>query len=478
MGIVQRTREVNGGWVALLLAVCAVAGVAAGVKPAYGLGVVAVLGFTMLVLANATWGLILFTVLSFLDVLRSGGATDSLMKVAGLLLFGSWLAGASVRRRRLWDVSPFQASPVMSLTAVAFVAWSALSVAWAYNAGDAVTNTYRYLLVVLLVPVVFGTVRTRDHVRWLAAAFLVGAVISTLYGFAIPSSNAGLQPGQLTGSVGDANEEAAVLVAAIALGFGLLDAWRARPWLRLAVAGSLLICFAGVVNTLSRSGLIALACMLLAAVVFGGRWRPRAALLLAVAVVGGLGYFTVIAPLSARQRVTMSDTSGRSTIWAVGWRMVQANPIGGVGAGNFPDAAIHYLQVPGGVTRADLIVDTPKVAHNIYLEMLADLGVPGLLAFLGIIGGSVAAAIAAAQRFERAGDRELELMARCVVFALVGFLASDFFLSGEFSKQLWLTFALGPTLLAIAASRPVREVADADDHEVVSGPPHLLIRSA
>jgi O-antigen ligase len=113
------------------------------------------------------------------------------------------------------------------------------------------------------------------------------------------------------------------------------------------------------------------------------------------------------------------------------------------------------------VTRADLIVDTPKVAHNIYLEMLADLGIPGLLAFLGVVGGSLAAAVAAARTFERLGDRELEVMARCAVFALIGFLVSDFFLSGEFSKQLWLAFALGPTLLAMSRSRSPSAAAGA-----------------
>ncbi|HTA15995.1 MAG TPA: hypothetical protein VK781_14150, partial [Solirubrobacteraceae bacterium] len=52
--------------------------------------------------------------------------------------------------------------------------------------------------------------------------------------------------------------------------------------------------------------------------------------------------------------------------------------------------------------------------------------------------------------FERQGDAGLELAARCVVLALIGFLAADFFLSGEFSKQLWLTFGLCSALLGLA----------------------------
>jgi hypothetical protein len=37
-----------------------------------------------------------------------------------------------------------------------------------------------------------------------------------------------------------------------------------------------------------------------------------------------------------------------------------------------------------------------------------------------------------------------------MVLALVAFMSADFFLSGEFSKQLWLTFALCPTVLALS----------------------------
>jgi hypothetical protein len=44
----------------------------------------------------------------------------------------------------------------------------------------------------------------------------------------------------------------------------------------------------------------------------------------------------------------------------------------------------------------------------------------------------------------------MEVMSRALVIALVGTLAADFFISEEFSKQLWLLLALGPAFLGIA----------------------------
>jgi hypothetical protein len=48
-----------------------------------------------------------------------------------------------------------------------------------------------------------------------------------------------------------------------------------------------------------------------------------------------------------------------------------------------------------------------------------------------------------------------------MLLALVAFMSADFFLSGEFSKQLWLTFALCPAVLALSETAGATEEAPA-----------------
>jgi O-antigen ligase len=97
-----------------------------------------------------------------------------------------------------------------------------------------------------------------------------------------------------------------------------------------------------------------------------------------------------------------------------------------------------------------IISQKPKPVHNTYLELLADLGVPGLLAFLVIAVGSVSAALKAAHIYERLGDSGAELMSRCVALAVITQLTGAFFITATPLKLLWLILALPFPLLAVA----------------------------
>ncbi len=169
------------------------------------------------------------------------------------------------------------------------------------------------------------------------------------------------------------------------------------------------VCMLTLFLTSSRGGLVALGVALIAAVVLGGRRRGTMLVAAFGAVLVTVFYFATIAPTDVRERVTHPEGgTGRVDIWTVGWRMVEHNTIHGVGSGNFSTSSIHYLLEPGVIMRDDFIVSTPKVAHNTYLQILAELGVVGFALFLTILGFSLVCAskahrVAARGRRPRAG---------------------------------------------------------------------------
>lgn len=446
MGIAGRLSLRNPTWIGLLTIIAAGLGIASAVQPKLGFEATLGLVFVAAVLGNVTVGLALYTVLSFLEVINVGGGALSLMKVAGLLLFVSWFATVATRtdqeRRSVWG-----AQPSLVAAAVALVSWSAVSIVWAASPSTALTSTDRYLLNILIFPIVFAAIRRREQFVWIVAAFVAGAALSAAYSVVHPAT-----AGRLTGTIGDPNEEAAVLVAALMFAAGLFTALprgsRRRWW--TVMAG--LIILAGFLSTISRGGLVALGLTLLAGTVFGGRWRRHALLLTVIGAASVVLYLAAFASVSALQHVNNTNSTGRTDIWTVGWRMLQSHPLTGVGSGNFPTSAVHYVQQPGQITRADLIVAVPHATHNTYLQIADELGLPGLIAFLAVCAASLAGALKAARTYEQAGDVAFGVLSRVLFLAILGVLAADFFISGEDSKQLWLLLALPVPLLALAPS--------------------------
>jgi O-antigen ligase len=441
-----------GGAVApgALLALAAVVGVLAGINPTLGLAAAAGLVFGLLVLWNLTLGLCLFLLVTFLDVV-SRNQNLSLTKGAGAVLAGSWLAVILSQRGARRDFSAQQ--PWLMAALVAFLAWNVMSVLWAQSPAAVFKSTERYALDALLVPIVFWAVRDRRHVVWIFGVFVVGAVLSVLWGLTqgkVSGGAAAAQVGRLSGANVEANVLATLLVVCTVFSSALVLIHRQAPVARTLALLAALGAMAAFFGTFSRGGLISLGVVILVGCVYAGRARPAFVALVVAAVVVG-AFFLGNDTSRTVQRLTSTNTRGRADIWKVGLRMVRANPVVGVGSGNYTVVERDYLLTePGSIQRGDLIVTTPLPAHNIYLHVLAEMGIIGLVLLLSILWLSIRSAVKAVRVFRDTGQRSLEILGRSLVVALIGILAADFFVSDQYSKQLWVLLALGPALLAIA----------------------------
>ncbi len=446
-------------WALLVLALgCIGVGFLSGINPEYGLLAAGGTMFAAVVVMDLTVGFVLFTALSFLDLLNVSGSFSG-TKLIGLMLFVSYLARISTRR--VADASSFvRDNPGLVVAMVALLSWSLLSFTWAQSPSTALGGTGRFALNMLLIPIAYAALRERQHVLWVVVAFTVGAVFSAVFGFLNPSTSSIAGFGsRATGSVGDPNAQAAVLVASIPLLIALLGVYRGSARARIAVLTSLVIVVVGLIQTQSRGGFVSLGVMMLAAVLVGGRWRKRVAVLLVLGAAATFAYYSLVVPPESRQRVSSTDTSGRTTLWTVALRVFDAHPLRGVGTDNFILVEGQYVNEPGAVT-AFYVVDSPKVAHNAYLEVLVDLGIPGLLAFVAILVCAGGATVRAVRLFSLSGDEEMELVSRALVLTIVAVSTSEFFISAQYGRYLWLPLSLGPVLLGMArrAQAPTPDV--------------------
>lgn len=429
----------------------AAVGALAGLDPVYGLAAALGVTFMLVLIVNLYAGLIIFIlVISISEAPGFLGSDVTLTKVAGALLVVSWLLHLTLRRDAGEDFFPSR-YPLATWTLAALLTWLAITQIWAADPASTNESLQRLFLSLILFLIAFTAVRTRQRAIGVIAALIAGACLDAVVGLVTPGNIA--NEARLAGGVSKPGELAAVLAAGLVLSLGLAAVLR-PPLLRLCTYSAAGICLMGVLLTGSRAGLIALAIALAAFVLVSGGHRGRALMAGAVAVAVGFAFFNYAAAPSLRERVTTLGTgSGRVDLWTVGWRMVEDEPLRGVGYGNFPVVSARYVLEPGDVARGQYVVDDPKVAHNTYLELWAEGGIVALLLFAGIIIFCLWSTLRASGEFARQGERSMALLSRAAFVAAVAVLAGAFFASNQFQKDLWLVLALGPALLSISTGR-------------------------
>jgi O-antigen ligase len=262
---------------------------------------------------------------------------------------------------------------------------------------------------------------------------------------------------RLAGPIGDPNFYALILLVTVPLGLALLGS-RLHPFVRLAVAVSILVTGATVLLTYSRGGALALAIGCLLALVHFRMHLPRLApLLVAVPVAvfimpssvwDRMG--TVLRPFQDTAQVgQVVDTAVDLRLGAqqVALEMFLDSPFGGVGSGNYPLLYQDYSRRLG-VTA----VASEFHPHSLYLEVAAETGSLGLLAFVPAVFGP----LVALERTRRTdgvglgGTREWRELAFGVELALGCYLIASLLLHGSYPRYLWMLLAL-----AVAARQVV-----------------------
>jgi O-antigen ligase len=435
-------------------AVLAIAvGALSGVQPRLGLLAAIGVTFAALVFVNLLVGFATMVGFAYLEVLSELGGV-SLAKVAGVLIVVAWLAFVSTRGTRVRNF--FTEHPGLTYLLVAFIGWNTISIAWSQSHSDTLSSVMRYSLNAILLPVAFTAIRTRRDMVRILAAVVVGASVAAVSAILSPPAEESAISGRAAGTIGDPNELAAALVVGLAVATAFAVNRYISPALRALSAMSAVLCLAGILLSLSRGGLVGLAAALVIAVVASGRWRVRVLSVCAALAAFAVGYFAFIASLPAKERVlnvSAGGGTGRLDLWTVGFRMISAHPFNGVGSGQFANSSVHYLLRPGIIARGDLILSTPKVAHNTYLNVVAELGLVGGLLFAAILVTCVGCAVVALRQLRRDGDERMEILARGLVVGIGGYLVTLMFISENYSKLMWILLALGPVLLAVARTQ-------------------------
>ncbi|HEX7309292.1 O-antigen ligase family protein [Lentzea sp.] len=340
-----------------------------------------------------------------------------LAKVVPAALIAVWVVSL-VRNRRLPEPHPLHL--LVALLAVVLLTTSAVHVAEPF--------TLEYLVrwvPFLVITVVLADVAAREvPVKALLAAAVAGAVVAASGGLV------SLVSGELraTGPLEDPNDLSFFLVAALPLLVALPARGRSR--IVLLLLGAVLV--AGAAATFSRGGGIALGCALAWLVL--RRAIPVRAVVVTAAVTGLAALVfaqTAQAELSRafqeKSHIAGTNADTRVLRWQAAARMLADDPLLGVGPGGFRQ------EYAAASRNAEIDEQTP-VAHNLFIEVAAELGLPGF----AVLAALVALGFVASERAVRANRRE----AVAVQAALIAVLVASIFLSEQYYLPLWSLVAV------------------------------------
>jgi O-antigen ligase len=350
------------------------------------------------------------------------------------------------------------------------------------------TFTDIYFKVVLVFILMVNSVRSVRALRWftwliLAAVGYVAARGTVDYLSGVNLIRGERLHGSISGLMGNPNDLAMNMVTFLPLA-GMIAIARGRPATRAVAALIAVLMTATIVFTKSRAGLLGLAAATAMMIYEGRKLQPRlpamalVALLAASPFMPGWFWTRISSIVNAEEDETGSRQARKDLMWE-GWRTFVAYPLTGVGAGQFKNYNPEGRLEPWRET------------HNVLLQIAAELGLFGVIAFLVLVAQAIAAlqwtrrmfgaarsqprpptaspgAIPVTEAF-RPEEREWMRMHTCAMSAsLVGWLVCAQFASVGYYWTFYYLFALivagrelarDRAIAAHKATRPERRVA-------------------
>lgn len=312
----------------------------------------------------------------------------------------------------------------------------------------------RYVGFLVFLPFVIVAVRTETDLRRVLKAMVLAYVL--VFPYALRQM---LRFGERLGTgLYETNYLATILVLLVPLAF-VFGSQERDPRGRMLWTGAGLLLVLMVFLTSSRGGFLGL---LAAGMVYVYR---RHGLGRAVGIMLVLLGCVVVLPTDVGTRALATifqdggnlpaglETSNRAHValfWAA-LRMIADNPLIGVGPMNFKDLSTSYTGL-----------DIANIAHNSFLEIAAEFGLPALAIFLLMLGATFATLRRAIRFGPSPESRAIAGWAEGLRSGLIGFLVSAFFISAQYEKALWLAVFVTITLGAIADRRAALDAAETE----------------
>jgi O-antigen ligase len=354
---------------------------------------------------------------------------------------------------------------------LAFLFWVFISYLYAYKPDLAWQSLVDFAKWVVIYFLLINIINDRNKLYVFTVVLLLLMFKQTQYmirnlvqsGFHVPKT--GLYAG--AGFFANPGDLGAALACVFGVAYYLIRAdtrkmfnWFKMQWFHIACAASIPL---AIFATNSRGAALAWVMCLL------GLWyKSRVKMRSALGIVGVVLAFSLLMTEENFARFkasgTEADVTGQERIelWKAGLRMVNENPLTGVGPNNFV-----Y------VNTANFSSEYKLVQHNIWIQAGSELGYPGLGLLLMMIAGCFynQKRVRTLLKEKQIEDPLLYWLSHGLDIGLIGFIVSGLFASTLCYPFFWINLVLSVALLDI-----VKRMADGHDIDHFKAMPTSTLR--
>ncbi len=338
--------------------------------------------------------------------------------------------------------SPRLSSNILLLLLLAQLALSTLLAVSPEMAQEKFIETAKVILIALLVT---AMAHSESRLRWLMMVTLgcIGwLTLRATAGIIIRAGNVKIfGPG---GAIGDNNDYALVLDMALPMLIYFARSEK-KPWLKYGFYLLAATTFITIPFTHSRGGFLGLVAVCVAlALKSQHKILGMAGITVIALVMYAVVPDTIVERMSTIKDARERDASAQQRLaaWKVCLQIGADHPFFGVGIRNIMLVYGKYGEP-----------EETRVAHNSYLQMLADAGVPAMLLFFAILGVTFWRLRRARKMLKtRAPDSALINYSHGMEVAMIGYLVSGTFVSRYDLELLYQVVAMAASLLILARS--------------------------
>jgi len=268
----------------------------------------------------------------------------------------------------------------------AFVLWASVGSYVSPYSTDPLTQVLERLKLLVIMLIVVNALRTEGQIRFYLLFFLACFVLSPVRG-TLMGGDTIFGRARWNQIYSNPNDLAALCVLALGMALGLTYSEQPRILVRLGGAISAFLLLVVILLTQSRGAFIGLVAGFGPAMIWSALKRPGRMLVSTAVLALVIGYtipadvwerLAGIEKMTSTSTIAEADPEGsaeqRFGIQQAAWKIFLDNPVLGVGLGNYPLVNGLYAPQLG-----------PRDTHNTYLNLAAEVGLPGLMIWCALV---------------------------------------------------------------------------------------------